>query len=322
MPVRAGRTEQLRQLLSGIEVMKAQSTWVWQVAAVVIAASIVWVAWAGAGPAAAAEVPAAGEAAAPEEGAAQGEAEAEKAAAPEAPGQPKQVKSALEWFIEASGLIGLFILILSVYFVATVGKLFWELRLPVAVPPEITGRIQDLLNQRDFKGIFNVVKEDDSIFSRLLSTGIAELPNGLAEARDVMDRVGESIHVELEKRISVLAVLGTLGPMIGLLGTLKGMISSFSVIAMYDTTLKASQVAGGISEALLLTFEGVGLAVPAIWFFSFFRNRVSVITTTAALEADNFLRHFAHAARAKPAGQAGTTTTQTQVGPKTAPRVE
>lgn len=303
--------------------MKTQPTWAWRVAVVAFALALAWVLVAGMRQAAAAEeekaaaaeAPAAEEAAPAEEGAA-------KAGQPEAPGQPKQVKSALQWFIEASGLIGLFILGLSVYFVATVGKLFWELRLPVAVPPEITGRIQDLLNQRDFKGIFNVVKEDDSIFSRLLSTGISELPNGLAEARDVMDRVGESIHVELEKRISVLAVLGTLGPMIGLLGTLKGMISSFSVIAMYDTTLKASQVAGGISEALLLTFEGVSLSVPAIWFFSFFRNRVSVITTTAALEADNFLRHFAHAARAKPAGQAGAPSTQTQLGPKTAPRVE
>ncbi len=78
----------------------------------------------------------------------------------------------------------------------------------------------------------------------------------------------------MEKKISMLAVLGTLGPMIGLLGTLKGMIASFSVIAMSDTQLKASQVAGGISEALLLTFEGVALSVPAIYFFALFRNRV------------------------------------------------
>ncbi len=270
------------------------------------------------------QVSAAEEEAKPAAAEGEGDAKAEQAEAkPEGtPGAPKQVKSALEWFIEASGLIGLFILALSVYFVATVGKLFWELRLPIAVPPEITGRVQDLLSQRDFKGVFNVVKDDDSIFSRLLSTGITELPNGLAEARDVMDRVGEAIHVEQEKRISVLAVLGTLGPMIGLLGTLKGMISSFSVIAMYDTTLKASQVAGGISEALLLTFEGVALSVPSIWFFSFFRNRVSVITTTAALEADNYLRHFAHAARGKPAGAPVAQPTQTQSVPKTAPRLE
>jgi biopolymer transport protein ExbB len=83
------------------------------------------------------------------------------------------------------------------------------------------------------------------------------------------------------------------------------MIGAFSVIARSDVQLKASQVAGAISEALLLTFEGVALSVPSIYFFSLFRNRVSVITTTATLEADQFLRHFAHAARAKgPAGAA------------------
>jgi biopolymer transport protein ExbB len=216
---------------------------------------------------------------------------------------PKQTKSFFVWVMEASGFIGFVILLLSIYFVATVSRMFYELRLPIAIPPEILGRGQDLLNQRDFKGVFGVFKEDDSLISRLLSTGITELPNGLAEARDVMERLGESIRVEMDKKISILAVLGTLGPMIGLLGTLKGMIASFSVIAMSDVTLKASEVAGGISEALILTFEGVALSVPSIYFFSLFKNRVMTITTAAGLEADQFLRHFAHAARSKaPAG--------------------
>ena len=106
---------------------------------------------------------------------------------------------------------------------------------------------------------YEFVQGDDCFFSRVLTTGITELPNGLAHARESMERVGEAETVDMEKKISMLAVLGTLGPMIGLLGTLKGMIASFSVIAMSDVQLKASQVAGGISEALLLTFEGVAL---------------------------------------------------------------
>jgi biopolymer transport protein ExbB len=232
--------------------------------------------------------------------------------APAAPGgepatQPPKQKAWLLWFLESSGLIGAFILILSIYFVATVCRQFFELRLQLAVPPDIVGRGQELLQQKDFKGVFALVKEDDSFFSRLVSTGIGELPNGLAEARDVMERTAESITVEMEKKISILAVLGTLGPMIGLLGTLKGMISSFSVIARSDVQMKASEVAGGISEALLLTFEGVMLSVPAIYFFSIFRNRVSVISTTASLEADQFLRHFAHAARANGPAAGGAT---------------
>src|SRR4029077_3067507 len=127
----------------------------------------------------------------------------------------------------------------------------------------------------------------NSFFSTALSTGIAELPNGLAEAREAMEKVGESVTAEMEKKISMLAVLGTLGPMIGLLGTLKGMIASFSVIAISGTQLKADEVAGGISEALVLTFEGVMLSVPAIYFYAVFRNRISTITTKTTLIADD-----------------------------------
>jgi biopolymer transport protein ExbB len=237
----------------------------------------------------------------------------------------REQMSPLTWFLKASGPVGLFILGLSIYFVATVGRLFWELRMPVAVPPEIVGRCQDLLAQRNFKGVFEVVKGDDSLFARLLSHGIAELPNGLAEARDVMERVGESIHVEMEKRISVLAVLGTLGPMIGLVGTLQGMISAFGEIAQGSQELNSQRIALAISMALVITLEGVSLSVPAIWFFSLFRNRVSAIATSAGVEADQFLRHFAHAARSKaPAGgvAAGATAATTVSGVKAAPRLE
>ncbi len=230
-------------------------------------------------------------------------AAAAPAAAPQsAPVEAKPVeKSRLWWFIESSGLIGAGILLLSIYFVSTVSRLFLEMRQPVATPPELMLDLTELLQRREFKEIYTVVKEDQSFFSRLLATGIAELPNGLAEARDAMERVGDAVTVEMERKISMLAVLGTLGPMIGLLGTLKGMIASFSVIALSDVQLKASQVAGGISEALLLTFEGVALSVPAIYFYAVFRNRVSSISMTTVLKADEFLRHFAHAARGKTA---------------------
>jgi biopolymer transport protein ExbB len=192
------------------------------------------------------------------------------------------------------------ILLLSIYFVSTVGRLFWEMRLEMAAPPELVQQCQGLLEQRDFKGIYNLVKEDDTFFSRIVTTGIAELPNGLAEARDAMERVGDAITSEMEKKISMLAVLGTLGPMIGLLGTLKGMIGAFSEIAMSQGVgIDPSKVANNISEALLITFEGVALSVPAIYFYALFRNRVIHISSSVTLSGDQFLRHFSHAGRAK-----------------------
>lgn len=204
-----------------------------------------------------------------------------------------QTDSYLWWFIRSSGLIGLFILALSIYFVATVIRLFMEIRPEVAAPPELIQSCEERLQRNDFASIYATVREEHSFLGRVLSTGLSELPNGLAEARDAMDRMGDAETIHLEKQISMLAVLGTLGPMIGLIGTLKGMISSFSVIAMSDVQLKASEVAGGISEALLLTFEGVALSVPAIYFFAVFRNRVASISATTMLHANHLLRHVA-----------------------------
>jgi biopolymer transport protein ExbB len=213
---------------------------------------------------------------------------------------PVQNQSYFMWFIECSGFIGFVILCLSIYFVATVARMFVELRMQTAMPPDVVGRCEALLEQRDFKGIFNAVKEDDSYFSRVLVTGITELPNGLSEAREAMERIGDMLTTDMEKKISMMAVLGTLGPMIGLLGTLKGMIGSFGVIARSaGSGIDPSEVASKISEALLLTFEGVALSVPAIYFFALFRNRVIYIATSVMLTGDQFLRHFSHAGRAK-----------------------
>jgi len=213
---------------------------------------------------------------------------------------PAPSKSVLIWLIETSGWIGAVLLVLSIYFVAKIVHLYTEMRMEVAAPPEILQQCETLLKSKDFMGVYKLVKGDDSFFSTVLTAGLAELPQGLIEARDAMDRVGETLVVEMETKISMLAVVGTLGPMIGLLGTLKGMIASFSAIAMSDTQLKASQVAGGISEALVLTFEGVGLAVPAIFFFAVFRNRVSSISTATMLAADEFIRRTNTLLRSKP----------------------
>jgi biopolymer transport protein ExbB len=206
--------------------------------------------------------------------------------------------------MESSGFIGAFIFLLSIYFVALVVRLFLEFRQDVLLPPELLAACEEHVERKDFQGVYDLVSEDASFFGTVLSTGIAELAHGLPEARDAMERTGESLTAEMQKKISMLAVLGTLGPMIGLLGTLKGMIASFSVIALSDTQLKASEVAGGISEALILTFEGVALSVPAIYFFAVFSNRVSTLSINTMLKADEFLRHFAHAAKKKPTAAA------------------
>jgi biopolymer transport protein ExbB len=206
---------------------------------------------------------------------------------------PAQQESLLSWVARSSGVIGAVILALSFYFVATVVRLFLVLRESVAAPEELLEQFETLLSRRDFRGIYDVFKQNGSLLGTILANGMAKLSNGLDEARNTLDRASDAATISMEKACSMLAVLGTLGPMIGLLGTLKGMIASFSVIAMSDVQVKANQVAGGISEALILTFEGVLLSVPSIYFYALFRNRVATISANTTLLADNLLGRLA-----------------------------
>ena len=222
-------------------------------------------------------------------------------AAPAAGGTAVHQKSSFDtlwWIIHTSGWIGAFLLILSIYFVSTVGRLFTELRPQKVIPPEVTDQTGASLEKRDLKGLYAVVKEDNSEYSRLVRAGIAELPSGISEARGAMERAFEVIHSEGERKISMLAVLGTLGPMIGLLGTLKGMICAFGEIAQSEGgQMKASVVAGEISEALLLTFEGVLLSVPAIFLHAVFRNKISALSDEAFTKAEELVTKVASMAK-------------------------
>lgn len=192
--------------------------------------------------------------------------------------------------VRSSGLIGLFLLLISIYFVATVINLYINISIPVAVPPALVNRIETAVKERKFQEVYDMCKEDNSFVARLVRTGVANLPNGKAEAKEAVEFVSHEVVTEMEAKISYLAVIGTLGPMIGLVGTITGMIRSFRELASAVAAQpKPSKVAEGIMEALFLTLEGVALSVPAIFFYAYFRNRIAKITVEANKVADRVI---------------------------------
>jgi biopolymer transport protein ExbB len=210
----------------------------------------------------------------------------------------KPTENLLQWAIRASGPIGFGLLCLSVYFTALVIKLFLELRVSEAVPVTLVERLENAIKDKKFQEAYDACKENDSFLARLVRTGVANLPNGRAEAKEAMHTVQEEVVTGMEARISYLAIIGSLGPMIGLVGTIAGMIASFQEIATAaGAQPKPEKVAEGISTALFITLEGVSLAVPAIFFFAFFRNRIAQIALESAKVADRTITALLAAAK-------------------------
>jgi biopolymer transport protein ExbB len=226
-------------------------------------------------------------------------AAAKSAGAPAADATPPPARSMLRWTIDASGPIGGLLLLLSIYFTALVIRLFMEYRISEAVPTTLVERLEAAIRDKKFQDAYDACKDNDSFLARLVRTGIANLPNGRQEAKESMQGTAEEIVTTYEMKISYLAIIGTLGPMIGLVGTIWGMIMSFSEIAnAVDAQPRPAKVAEGISTALFITLEGVSLSVPAIFFFAFFRNRIAQMTMEATRVADRTINSLVAAAKA------------------------
>lgn len=205
--------------------------------------------------------------------------------------------SFLRWMWQASGVIGLAIALMSFYLIALVTWMAFHYRRPVAVPEELTREVGELLNQRHYSEAYQRLAADPSFLARVLAAGVRKLPAGQAAALRAMEMANDDVTMEMEHRTTYLATVGTLGPMIGLVGTVYGMIKSFQVIATAGSSPQASALAAGISTALFATLEGIALSIPAIYFYAVFRNRIARLSLEAASAAEALLEPFAQGVR-------------------------
>ncbi len=225
------------------------------------------------------------------------EAGSEAAAGPEG-ASPKGSQSFLRWMVEASGPIGVVILAMSFYLIALVAWMSLEYRRSVALPDRLVREIGDRLGQKQYTEAYQRASESPSFLGKVLAAGVRKLPSGMPPALRAMELANDDATMAMEHRTTYLATVGTLGPMIGLVGTVYGMILSFRVIATAGGSPQASQLAAGISTALFATLEGIALSIPAIFFHALYRNRIARLSLEVALTAETLLEQFAPGVRA------------------------
>jgi biopolymer transport protein ExbB len=186
---------------------------------------------------------------------------------------------------------------MSFYLIALVVWMGLHYRASVAIPRDLVRDTQNALELKKFNEAYQRLVDDPSFLGRVLASGVRKLPAGLSHGQRAMELTNENVTMEMEHRTTYLATVGTLGPMIGLVGTVYGMIMAFHVIAQEGATPQASQLAAGISTALYATLEGIAISIPAIFFYAHFRNRIARLSLEAGMTAEPILEQFAPGVR-------------------------
>ncbi len=172
-------------------------------------------------------------------------------------------------------------------------------RASVLMPRETTEMIRDMIGQRRFKELIDFTETDPSFISRALNPALKRAPSFTSMKEAMETAIGEQTAEQFRK-IEYLNIIGNLGPLLGLLGTVLGMINAFSAMQAAHGDANPAKLAGGISQALCHTMLGLMLAIPCLMAFGVLRTVVDRLTVQGAMQAEELLLMI-KPAEAKPA---------------------
>jgi biopolymer transport protein ExbB len=194
--------------------------------------------------------------------------------------------------IASGGIIGYAIICMSLCVVALVIEHFLSIRSIVLLPQEHQENLAELIEKKQVSEAVEYCQENPSFFTNVVGSGL-RLAAGGANWTDVEKMVEDSARRQagkLYRKLEYLSFIAASAPMLGLLGTVTGMMSAFSSIAIIDGAARSSQLAGAISEALVTTCLGLIVAIPTLFFISVLRNRIESILTDAEEITEELLR--------------------------------
>jgi biopolymer transport protein ExbB len=168
---------------------------------------------------------------------------------------------------------------------------FTNIRDVKLIPPDFVQALQTALDEKKYQDALQICEQSDNYISRIMQVGISEIRYGYDAMVDAMATIGEEESIKLQQKIGYLAQIATIGPLLGLLGTVHGMVVCFTQIAQSDVT-SARLLAEGIYLALVTTVEGLVVAIPALAFYAFFQNRVTNIGLEAGAVCEELIRRF------------------------------
>jgi len=187
--------------------------------------------------------------------------------------------------IEAAGWPIWFILLTSVVALAIIGERFWSLRTSLVAPREL---LPATIREYQARGVTPELLQrlqDGPLIGRIFAAALANEKSPREVIKDAVEDAGRAVGLELERFLNMLGTIATISTLMGLFGTIVGMIEIFGSTAPGGGTGNPAQLAHGISVALYNTLFGIGVAIPAVIFYRHFRNRVDVLVVEMESQA-------------------------------------
>ena len=200
---------------------------------------------------------------------------------------PIRTEASLWQVVISGGPVMIPLGILSVIAVMLVLVYLFTLRRGAVVTKRYMATADALLRKRDYLGLLAISNRHREAVARIMQRTldfVTQHPEAtFTQAREIAETEGTRQAAALNQRIAYLADIGTIAPMLGLFGTVLGMIKSFSVVASDIVASRPIMLAEGVSEALVTTATGLVIGIPAMAAYAFFRGRVQSLI--AELEA-------------------------------------
>jgi biopolymer transport protein ExbB len=186
--------------------------------------------------------------------------------------------------VQAGGWLMLPILLCSVISAAICVERFWTLRSEQVAPRNLLAKVWTWIKNNDLDNRKLRELRSGSPLGQILAAGIASHRRGRELMKESIEEVANHVVHEMERYLNTLGTVAAITPLLGLLGTVIGMIKVFTAIRL-EGTGNAAVLAGGISEALITTAAGLTVAIPSLFFYRFFQRRVDDLVIYMEQEA-------------------------------------
>lgn len=193
--------------------------------------------------------------------------------------------------VRAGGMVGVLIFCLSLTMVYLIVEHLLSIRRGTLVPQELAESVHQHLSERKVQDAKQQCTLQPCFLSNVLGAGLDVIELGYQDVEKAMEDTSTEQAARLFRRIEYLHLIGTLAPMLGLLGTVWGMITAFMEFES-KANPAVSELAPGIYRALVTTMLGLMVAVPAFACFAIFRNRIDELVAEASLTAEHVFADF------------------------------